>query len=88
MSRERAETYLRVLAEAELRHAAWAAPVTAGRWSADRTDATLERMRWVALALASVRALDIETAEAVLADYAAALRTRPRFDGGRPASTF
>jgi hypothetical protein len=84
MNRDRAETYLRVLAEAELRHGAWAARVTAGRWSADRTEATLERMGWVALALTSVRALDIETAEAVLADYAAAFRTRPRFDRGRP----
>jgi hypothetical protein len=84
MDRERAETYLRRLAEAELRHAAGAAPVSAGRWSAERTDATIERMTWVAMALTSVRALDVETAEAVLADYAAALTTRPRFGRGRP----
>ena len=84
MDRERAETYLRRLAEAELRHAAGGAPAPAGHWSAERTDATFERMTWVALALTSVRALDVETAEAVLADYAAALTTRPRFGRGRP----
>jgi len=65
MDRERAETYLRLLAEGELRHAAWAAPVSAGRWPAGRTDATSDKMRWVALALTSVRALEVETAEAV-----------------------
>jgi hypothetical protein len=81
MDRERAETYLRRLAEVELRHAA---PVSAGSWSAERTDATIERMTWVALALISVRALDVETAEAVLADYTAALTTRPRFGRGQP----
>jgi hypothetical protein len=84
MDRGRAETYLRQLAEAELRHAGWAAPVSAGRWPADRTDADLDRMRWVALALTSVRALEVETAEAVLADYAAALGARHRSGQGRP----
>jgi hypothetical protein len=76
--------YLRLLAEAELRHAARAAPVSAGRWSADSTDSTLDKMRWAALALASVHAVEIETAETVLADYAAALGVRPRSGQGRP----
>lgn len=72
MDRERAETYLRLLAEAEVRDAA------AG------TDASFDRMRWVALALTSVGALEVETAEAVLADLASALRARPRAGRGRP----
>jgi len=81
---QRAETYLRLLAEAELRHAASAVPVSARRRSAGRTGATLDRMRWVPLALTTVRVLEVETAEAVLADYAAALGARPRFGRGRP----
>jgi hypothetical protein len=81
MDRERAETYLRGLAEVELRRATRPAPVPARCWPAD---ATLDRMSWVALALTGVRALDIETAEAVLADYADALGARPRSDQVRP----
>ncbi len=84
MDRERAETYLRLVAEAEVRDAARATPVSAGRWLAAGADASLDRMRWVALALTSVRAVGVETAEAVLADLAGALGARPGSGRGRP----
>jgi hypothetical protein len=64
VDRERGEAYLRLLAEAELR--------------AGHTDADLGRMRWVAQALNSVRALETGTAEAIIADHAVALGSRRR----------
>ena len=67
MNRERAETYLRLLAEAELRDPALASPPAP--WSADAPFVTapvaLARAAW---ALIAVGALDLETAEAILAD--------------------
>src|SRR5580700_1321000 len=100
MNRERAETYLRLLAEAELRDPAPASP-----WAPRAADApfvtapiTVTRAAW---ALTAVGALDLQTAEAILADaeLAVAARHRPeaaarssvdprlgprRFAGGRP----
>src|SRR5580693_6225613 len=100
MNRERAETYLRLLAEAELRDPAPASP-----WAPRAADApfvtapiTVTRAAW---ALTAVGALDLQTAEAILADaeLAVAARYRPeaamrssvgprlgprRFAGGRP----
>jgi hypothetical protein len=68
MNRERAETYLRLLAEAETREPrtwlfplAWAAHLPAGN--------TCQKMQTVAQALTAVGALDAETAAAVLADF-------------------
>ena len=100
MNRERAETYLRLLTEAELRDPALASQ-PAPR-SADApfvtTPITLIRAAW---ALTAVGALDLQTAEAILGDaeLAVAARRRPeaaaaspagprlgprRFAGGRP----
>jgi hypothetical protein len=100
MNRERAETYLRLLAEAGLRDPAPASP-----WAPRAADApfvtapiTVTRAAW---ALTAVGALDLQTAEAILADaeLAVAARHRPeaaawssvdprlgprRFAGGRP----
>ena len=83
MNRERAEAHLRLLAEAEMRDALQEVPLFAGRWPADRSDASFARMARVARALTDVHALDIETAEAILADFAAALGARQRSDQGR-----
>jgi hypothetical protein len=83
MNRERAEAHLRLLAETELRDALQEAPFTAGRWPADRSDASFARMARVARALTDVHALEVETAEAVLTDFATALGARQRSDQGR-----
>ena len=83
MNRERAETHLRLLAEAEMRDALQEVPPFAGRWPADRSDASFARMARVARALTDVHALDIETAEAILTDFAVALGARQRSDQGR-----
>jgi hypothetical protein len=99
MNRERAETYLRLLTEAELRDPALAWPPP-GAVDAPFVTApiTLIRAAW---ALTAVGALDLEAAEAILADaeLAVAARRRPeaamaspagprlgprRFAGGRP----
>ena len=84
MNRERAEIFLRLLAEAELRDPALAlrrlaAPV--GGRPVRRAPVTLTRAAW---ALTAVGALDLETAEAILADaeLAVAARLRPS-RGGR-----
>ena len=75
MNRERAETYLRLLAEAALR-----VPALAPR-SADAPFVTapivLTRAAW---ALTAVGALDLRTAEAILADAELAVATRHRPD--------
>jgi len=75
MNRERAETYLRLLAEAETREPrtwlfplAWAAHLPAGN--------TCQKMHTVAQALIAVGALDAETAEAILADFDVAVGAR------------
>jgi len=83
MNRERAETHLRLLAEAEMRDALQETPPSAGRWPADRSDASFARMARVARALTDVHALDAETAEAILADFATSLGARQRSDQGR-----
>jgi hypothetical protein len=83
MNRERAETHLRLLAEAEMRDALQEVRPSAGRWPADRSDASFARMARVARALTDVHALDIETAEAILADFAVARGARQRSDQGR-----
>ena len=58
MNRERAETHLRLLAEGEMRDALEEVPPFAGRWPADRSDASFGRMARVARALTDVHALD------------------------------
>lgn len=83
MNPERAETHLRLLAEAEMRDALQEVPPFAGRWPADRSDASFARMARVARALTDVHALDIETAETILADFAVARGARQRSDQGR-----
>ncbi len=78
MNRERAETFLRLLVEAELREPALAA-LLPGPPSADAPFVTrsvaLTRAAW---ALTAVGALDPETAEAVMDDAELALATRHR----------
>ena len=100
MNRERAETYLRLLAEAELRDPALASSPAPRSADAPFVTApiTLTRAAW---ALTAVGALDLQTAEAILADAELAVATRRlpevavrspagprlgprRFAGGRP----
>jgi hypothetical protein len=98
MNRERAETYLRLLAEAELRDPALASPPAPQSADAPFLTAPITVIR-AAWALTAVGALDLRTAEAILADVelAVAARRRPeaaaapssrrfprRFAGGRP----
>ena len=83
MNRERAETYLRLLAEAELRDAL--APLPCASAAAPRaapragdtpfvtTPVSVTRAAW---ALTAVGALDLETAEDIMADVELALLTR------------
>jgi hypothetical protein len=82
MNREHAETYLRLLAEAEVRDALQEVPPSAGHWTADRGDASMARLGRVARALTDVHALDAATAMAILADFVAALGARQRSDLG------
>jgi hypothetical protein len=76
MNRERAETYLRLLAEAELRDPARS---LAGAQSGDAPfvimPVALARAAW---ALTAVGALDLDTADAILADVELALAARIR----------
>ncbi|MGH3205458.1 MAG: hypothetical protein ACRDP5_25920 [Streptosporangiaceae bacterium] len=100
MNRERAETYLRLLTETELRDPALIWPPTPRAVDAPFVTAPITVIR-AAWALTAVGALDLETAEAILADaeLAVATRRRPeaaaagaagprlgprRFAGGRP----
>jgi hypothetical protein len=100
MNRERAETYLRLLAEAELRDPARASPPAPHSPDAPFVTAPIALTR-AAWALTAVGALDLETAEVIVADaeLAVATRRRPqmavlgspgprlgprRFAGGRP----
>jgi hypothetical protein len=82
MNRERAETFLRLLAEAELRAAAGAAPVSHGSWSGGSPAAGFPRLGRVAQALTAVHALDVPTAEGILADFALAVGARQHSDPG------
>jgi hypothetical protein len=80
MNRERAETFLRLLAEAELRDAAGADAAPRAPWSADSPDASFPRIARVARALTTVHALDLGTAQDILADFAIAVGARQRSD--------
>jgi hypothetical protein len=70
MNRERAETYLRVLAEAELRRA------TSQPWG-DAQRAGYARLNRVAQVLAFAGALDEGAADQILDDFELALGARP-----------
>lgn len=99
MNRERAETFLRLLAETELRAACEGAPALGGafvsggaQWSADSVAPSFPRLARVAQALAAVHALDLAAAQDVLADFAIAVGVRQHSDPGpllltRPAMT-
>ncbi len=82
MNRERAETFLRLLAEAVLREAAAAAPVSRGAWSADSPNAGFARLARVAQALMAVHSLDLATARDILDDFAIAIGARQHSDPG------
>ena len=72
MNRERGETYLRVLAEAELRRA------TSQSWGNDQRAGHAARLKRVAQVLAFVGALDEGTADQILDDFELALGARQR----------
>ena len=80
MNREGAETYLRLLAEAELRGPM--APARRQPWAGP--GGSTARLTVVAQALTAVRALDYETVEDILADFDLAVGLRQRAD--RPTS--
>lgn len=82
MNRERAETHLRLMAEAEMRDAVSAVPVSRAPWAAESPSASFPKMTKVAQALTTVRALDAETAEDILADFATAVGLRQGADPG------
>ena len=70
MNRERAETYLRILAEAELRRA------TSQPWGNAQRSGSAVRVERAAQALALVGALDDAVADQILGDFELALGTR------------
>jgi hypothetical protein len=82
MNRDRAETFLRLLAEAELRAVCGAAPVSRAPWSADSPNASFPRLARVVQALTAVHALDLGAAQDVLADFAIAVGVRQHSDPG------
>jgi hypothetical protein len=83
MNRDRAETFLRLLAEAELRAAAGdAAPASRAPWSFDSPHPSFPRLVRVAQALTAVHALDLSTAQDLLADFAIAVGARQHSDPG------
>jgi hypothetical protein len=82
MNREHAETHLRLMAEAEMRDAVSATPASRAPWSAESPDASFPKMAKVAQALTAVRALDVETAEDILADFVIAVGVRQGSDPG------
>ena len=86
MDREGAETFLRLLAEAELRD-----PRPPQRHAGGATDfsffsvpATVRRAAW---ALVAVQALDVETADGILADMELALAMRQQQEPTEPGQT-
>jgi hypothetical protein len=86
VDREGAETFLRLLAEAELRD-----PQPPQRQAGGATDfslfsvpATVRRAAW---ALVAVRALDVETADGILADMELALAMRQQQEPTEPGHT-
>jgi hypothetical protein len=87
MNRERAETYLRLLAEAEIRDPS--APLWPMPWSSGSAAGnTCRKLQLVAQALTVLDALEAGTAEAVLADFDLAVSARHLRRGrsrGQPA---
>jgi len=81
MNREGAETYLRLLAEAELR-----GPLAPARRSAWGGLGSTARLTAVAQALTAVRALDEQTVEDILADFDLAVSVRQPADRHRSGS--
>ena len=86
MDRERAETFLRLLAEAELRD-----PQPPQRHAGGATDfpffsvpAAVRRAAW---ALTAVQALDVETADSILTDMELALAMRQQQEPTEPGQT-
>jgi hypothetical protein len=75
MNRERAETFLRLLAEAELRDPTSPPTPPAAEAALDALPVALHRAAW---ALTAVGALDQETADGILADIELAVVTRGR----------
>jgi hypothetical protein len=80
MNRERAETFLRLLAETELRAAYEGAFVSNAPWLGDSPGTNLGRLARVSQALTAVHALDPAVAQYVLADLAIALSVRQHSD--------
>ena len=92
MNRERAETFLRLLAESELRAACEGPFVSGAPWSGEGPGTSFPRLARVAQALTAVHALDVAAAQDVLTDYAIAVGVRQHSDPGpllltRPAVT-
>jgi hypothetical protein len=82
MNRERAETYLRILAEAELRRA------TSQPWGNAQRVGSAARVERAAQALAFVGALDDAVADQILGDFELALGTRQAGPAGSVAGWF
>ena len=81
MDRERAETYLRLLAEAELRRAAtMAARSSSGRWHS-------ARLALAAQALSAVDAVGADVADQIQADVGLAVAVWHRLPAPAPAQT-
>ncbi|HEY6294092.1 MAG TPA: hypothetical protein VIX15_00375 [Streptosporangiaceae bacterium] len=93
MNRERAETFMRLLAETELRAAREGATFISGApWSGDSPATSFPRLARVAQALTAVHAIDVAAAQEVLANFAIAVGVRQHSDPGpllltRPALT-
>ena len=84
MNREGAETFLRLLAETEIRGPS--SPPLRGPWSADApAGSTSKLMVTVAQALTAVQALDDKTAERILTDFDLAAIVRPGHPQPAPA---
>jgi hypothetical protein len=80
MNRERAETFLRLLAETQLRAACEGAFVADAPWPTDSPGTSFGRLARVSQALTAVHALDLAAAQDVLADFALALSVRQHSD--------
>jgi hypothetical protein len=82
VDRERAETFLRLLAEAELRDPP--PPRHAGGATDFPFFSVPPPVRRAAWALTAVQAVDVETADSILTDMELALAIRQRRPGPRP----
>ena len=80
MNRERAEAFLRLLAETELRAASEGAFVSDAPWPTNSPGTSFGRLTRVSQALTAVHALDLAAAQDVLADFAIALSVRQHSD--------